>query len=227
VAWDVTKVAELPPDSKIGRKRVRESRSLTAEEAKRFAKIALERRNGLGLVLAMAVGLRPGELTALRWCDLDEHDATITIAQAWKDAGEDRKLGKPKTRRSQRTVGIPDALLARLVEHRQSQREEAVALGWRNQFDLMFVSEAGTALDDANLRRFVRSISDKAGVPRITPCQLRHTAASLLADEGQRIEAVADLLGHASSQTTERYYLHRVKPSVDTARGALDGLLGG
>jgi integrase len=226
-AWDATSVAELPPDAAIDSRRVRQSRSLTAEEARRFADAALERRNGVALVLAMTLGLRPGELTALRWADLDDDAATLTIAQAWKDADAHRRLGAPKTRRSVRTVRVPASLLPRLVEHRRSQREEAVALGWRDDLGLMFVSEAGTALDPANLRRLVRTVAATADVGAVTPYTLRHTAASLLADADAGIERVADLLGHADSRTTERYYTHRVRPAIDTAADAMDALLGG
>jgi integrase len=178
-------------------------------------------------MLAMTLGLRPGELTALRCADLDEDTATLTIAQAWKDADEHRRLGAPKTRRSVRTIGVPASLLPHLIEHRRTQREEAVALGWRDDLGLMFVTEAGTPLDPANLRRLVRTVAAAADVGKVTPYMLRHTAASLLADDGARIEGVADLLGHADSRTTERYYTHRVRPSVDTAVTAMDALLGG
>jgi integrase len=226
-AWDATTVAELPPDASITSKRVRQSKSLTADEARRFASAALERRNGLALVLAMALGLRPGEMTALRWTDLDEDSATLHVGQAWKDADEHRRLGVPKTRRSVRTIGVPSTLVLHLTEHRRTQREEAVALGWRDELGLMFVSDAGTPLDPANLRRLVRGVANAADVGNVTPYMLRHTAASLLADDGARIESVADLLGHSDSRTTERYYTHRVRPSVDTAVAAMDAFLEG
>src|SRR5258708_6668386 len=82
-------------------------RSITREEAHRFAAAALEVRNGVGLVLAMTPGLRPGELTALTWDDLDDATSALHVPRAWKDVGAHRRLGDPKTRRSIRAVTVP------------------------------------------------------------------------------------------------------------------------
>ena len=169
-------------------------------------------------MLSLVCGLRPGEWTALTWDDLDGE--TLHISRAWKDTGTNRHLGEPKTRRSVRSVDVPAAVVALLHEHRRTQLQEAIALGWRNPDDLMFVSEAGSALDPANVRRFVRQVAKAAGInwwKDLTPYTLRHSAESLLVDQGVPIERVADLLGHASTQVTERYYQHRVRASVDAA----------
>ena len=135
------------------------------------------------------------------------------------------RSGEPKTRRSVRSVGVPTTVMRELTEHRRQQRSEAVALGWRDDLGLMFVSEEGTPIDPANLRRLVRIVGKEAGVGHVTPYMLRHTAASLLVDAQTPIERVSDLLGHADSRTTERYYTHRVRPSIDTAIAPMDARL--
>ena len=158
---------------------------------------------------------------ALTWGDLDGE--VLHVRRAWKDTGSNRRLGEPKTKRSARAVGVPAAVVAMLHHHRRSQRQEAIRAGWRNPDDLMFISEAGTALDAANVRRFVRKVAKAAGVEwwqKLTPYTLRHSAASLLVDQGVQIERVADLLGHASTQVTERYYQHRVPPECGRRRRA-------
>ena len=55
----------------------------------------------------------------------------------------------------------------------------------------------------------------KAGIERVTPYELRHSAASLLSDAGVPIEVLADLLGHSSTQMLEQVYRHRVRKVVD------------
>jgi integrase len=225
-AWDPCAVAELPADDAIDSQRTRASRSLTPEQARALVVAARNHRNGAALVLALTVGLRPGEVTALTWADLDEETVSLAIPRAWKDAGEHRRLGDPKTRRSIRTVAVPSTVMVDLAEHRRRQRAEALALGWRDELGLMFVSEAGTPIDPANLRRLVRNVAKEAGVGHVTPYMLRHTAASLLVDAQTPIERVSDLLGHADSRTTERYYTHRVRPAIDTAVAPMDALLG-
>ncbi|MGC8472583.1 MAG: tyrosine-type recombinase/integrase [Acidimicrobiales bacterium] len=54
-----------------------------------------------------------------------------------------------------------------------------------------------------------------AGIDRITPYELRHSAASLLSDAGVPIETVADLLGHTTTQMLENVYRHRVRKVID------------
>ena len=55
----------------------------------------------------------------------------------------------------------------------------------------------------------------KAGIERVTPYELRHSAASLLSDAGVPIEVLADLLGHSSTQMLEQVYRHPVRKVVD------------
>jgi integrase len=221
-AWDPTAVAELSPDSAISSSRTRISKSLTPSEAERLAAAAMTSRNGIGLILAMTLGLRPSELTALTWAHLDVEKLTLTISQAWKDSGEHRRVGDPKTRRSVRTVGVPPVLMPALSEHRRRQLEESVALGWRNELGLMFVSETGTPLDPANLRRTVRGVAQSAGLDHVTPYQLRHSGASLLVDAGVSIERVREP-SRSCRQPHHRAVLQPSSATVDRHGRRADG----
>lgn len=64
----------------------------------------------------------------------------------------------------------------------------------------------------------------KAGMDWAIPYMLRHTAASLLIDQGVSIEAVADLLGD-DPRTLYRHYRHRVRRVVD-ATAPMEALFG-
>ena len=52
--------------------------------------------------------------------------------------------------------------------------------------------------------------------------ELRHTFVSLLSDHGVTIEKIADLVGHAGTNTTETVYRHQLKPVVTGGAEVMD-----
>lgn len=59
------------------------------------------------------------------------------------------------------------------------------------------------------------------------PYEMRHTAASLLSDDGVPLEHVADLLGHDGTRMVAQVYRHAVAPTVDVAAARMERLFGG
>jgi integrase len=90
-----------------------------------------------------------------------------------------------------------------LREHRARQDAQRAALGehWQEN-GRVFTTGFGTLLDPANLRRSLRQVTDRAGLGRRHPHELRHSAASLLSAAGVPLEEVADVLGHVSTRVT-------------------------
>ena len=76
-----------------------------------------------------------------------------------------------------------------------------------------------------NVRRELTKRASRR-VPEITPHELRHTAASLMVDDGQALEQVADYLGRRSTRMLESTYRHRVRPSADAAVETMDRVFG-
>jgi integrase len=230
LSWDPASLAELPPEDVFRaarRRQIRTPRALNAEEARRFIAAARERHNGAALVLALCTGLRPGEVTALSWSDLDLSAGRVTVQKAWKGTKEHRHIGEPKTRGSIRTVGIPDHLVDLLRAHRRAQLEARMRSSqWTDDgLDLVFTTKVGTPLDPANLRRLCDEVAATAGVGGVAPYDLRHTATSLLSEAGVRYEELADLLGHVDTRMVERHYRHRLSDSVSVAVGPMGDLL--
>ena len=71
----------------------------------------------------------------------------------------------------------------------------------------------------------IRRIAKRGGIEDAVPYLLRHSAASLLIDQGVSIEVVADLLGD-DPKTLYRHYRHRVRPVVDAALAPMERLFG-
>ena len=209
VSWNVARVAEMPETSAPA-----ERRSLTHDEAKDILKAAEGHRLEGLFVTAMMLGLRPGELTGLRWADVDLDEGTLTVAGSLKSERGQLRLGETKTKQS-RTVDLPTPVLAALKAHEKRQKEDRLKVGpaWRHR-GLIFTTEVGTPIDPSNLRRTTKALCEDAGVDPVSPNELgRHTAASLLYDAGMSLEEIAELLGHKSTRMLEAHYRHRVRES--------------
>ena len=90
----------------------------------------------------------------------------------------------------------------------------------------MFPTGLGTLLDPANLRRGLRQVTERAGLGRWHPHELRHSATSLLSAAGVPLEQVADVLGHTSTRVTSSTYRHPTTPTVEAAAAPMDRLFG-
>ncbi|MGH9128943.1 MAG: site-specific integrase [Acidimicrobiales bacterium] len=208
---------------------VRQSRSLTREEAKTlFASIEGEPLEAAWLAMIL-LGLRPGEAFALEWQDVDLERRVLRVRQAIKRAGGAQfALGEPKTPKSRRSLGMParvvEAFRQRVVDQ-QTQRNEA-GEAW-SETGLVFTTAFGTMIDPANSRRAFRRCTEAAGLGRWHPHEGRHSAASILSDAGVPLEVVADVLGHApGSKVTGEVYRHAITPLVGAAQTTMDDIFG-
>src|SRR5262249_8267230 len=132
--------------------------------------------------VALACGLRMGEILGLSWQDLDLEHARMAVSQALqRQKGRGLVLGETKTDRSRRTIGLPAPLVTALRAHRVRQLEERLAAGsrWHDQ-GFVFASRLGTALEPRNLHRAFKRMLKRAGLPDIRSHDLRHSAASLM-----------------------------------------------
>lgn len=210
VSWNVARVAEMPETTEPA-----ERRSLTPHEARDVLDAAEGHRLEALFVTALMLGLRPGELTGLRWEDVDLEVGRLTVAGSLKNEHGKLRLGETKTKQS-RTLDLPAPVLTALQAHSTRQKEERLKVGtaWRST-GLVFTTEVGTPIDPSNLRRTTKALCENAGVEPVSPNALgRHSAASLLYDAGMNLEAIADLLGHKSTRMLEAHYRHRVRASL-------------
>lgn len=201
VTVNVARDADMPP----GAKQSRHPRSLTREEAAQLLRTASGLRLEAWLHVMLGTGARPGEIAALTWFDIDLDAGTIRIV-ATKTGGQVRVLR------------VAPSVIDVLRSHRKRQSEERLLMGdmWPAEHDtLVFRSEAGTPIDAANARRFVRTVADAAEIGHLTPYELRHTHASILSDAGTHVEALADRMGHRDSRTTLTYYRRQITPVIE------------
>jgi integrase len=196
----------------------RPSKALTADHAAAVLKASQESRLGAYVVVCLMTGIRTEEARALRWDHVNMDAASIAV---WRSV----RLGSDtKTTKSRRTLGMPQAVVESLREHRVRQDEEKLAAAelWLDH-DLVFTTAVGTALDAANVRRSFRGICKAAGIGQAwTPRELRTSFVSLLSASGVPVDEIARLAGHSSSRTTETIYRKELRPVLVKGAEVMD-----
>ena len=201
----------------------RPSKSLTFDQADALLTAAEGRSLHAYIVVSLLTGARTEELRALTWSHVDL-DATPPVIMVWRSV---RAGGDTKTRKSRRTLELPqrcaDAL--RLHRDRQDQLRKRAGDRWHDN-DLVFASRVGTALWPGNVRRSFRAVLAAAGLDPAdwTPRELRHSFVSLMSDAGVPIEKIARLVGHTGTTTTETVYRKQIRPVVMGGAEVMDSL---
>jgi integrase len=215
VSWNPARVAVIPPASSK-----RQGRALTPADVRGLLNSAGADRLGVWVTVAVTLGLRPGEVSGLKWDAIDLDGGRMVVFRSLGWVGGKPELKAPKSKRS-RTLAMPSRTVKALRRHRQYQLEERLIAGtrWSATWEgLVFVTPNGLPLDPANVRRVVKRIASAAGIDGVvTPYDLRHTATSVLSATGVAPELLADLLGHVDTRMVFRHYRHPVTPTIDVA----------
>jgi integrase len=158
--------------------------------------------------------LRPGELFARRWSDLQPNQLRVGDAVRRVRRGES-KIGPTKTENSNGFVALPNSLMAEL-SHWKSVVNPA------DDDQLIFRSRNGTPKDSHNyLRRHLQPLASKLGVEGVTFQALRRTFATLIQGLGTPKDAQTQLR-HVDISTTMNVYTQSIPESVIAAVEALD-----
>lgn len=177
-------------------------------------------------------GLRWGEATGLTAADVDVSRRRLNIRSNAVIVNGHVIVGTPKTH-ERRTVVYPaflDAAMARAIILKRPD-------------ELMFPAESGGYLRPGNSKSGwfagackrarledaadaaesrVRGEGIRAVMPRVTPHDLRHTAASLAISAGANVKAVQRMLGHASAAMTLDTYADLFDDDLDDVAVALN-----
>lgn len=179
------------------------------------------------VTLALATGMRQGEILALRWQDVDLKSGLITVVRtARRYAGLGIVYGEPKTYRSRRPLKLAADTVATLRAHHARQAEARLLAGpaWVDQ-DLVFTGPVGQPIDARNLLDWFRKMTEAADIGRIPFHALRHTCATMMVMAGVNPRTVADRLGHANATFTINTYCHTTSEAEAQAAEAVAAVL--
>lgn len=203
---------------------------LTREQARAYlaAAAAADDRLEALFTLALATGMRQGELLGLRWRDVDLDRGTLQVVATLKRRQGSYVWAPPKSARSRRQIALAPHVADLLRRHRTRQLRERLAVGadaWAEN-DLVFADEAGGPLSHDAVRRRHWHWCRAADVPRIRFHDLRHTCATLLLGSRVNPKVVSEMLGHATVSITLDIYSHVLPDMQQDAAAAIAAALG-
>jgi len=150
------------------------------------------------IMLMYASGIRPGEIIALSWNDIDFNKKQINIYKTIVNG----KIGPVKTQSSKRKIDmLPLAEMALKEQYKITSNNEYIFIS--NQKKLFYSHD----IINVRLKKVLKA--NKIQVRKLY--NLRHTFASQLIAAGEDITWVSKTLGHKDAQTTLMYYTKFIK----------------
>ena len=180
----------------------------------------------------LGTGMRVGEATGLRWCDIDLEEGIIhvnhTLVYYHKEGqtGCSFAVNTPKTKAGERTIPMMDFVKEAFLLEKQYQQEinlycQATVDGYT---DFIFINRFGNVQHHGTLnkaiQRIIRDCNDevllKGGkspvlLPKFSCHSLRHTFTTRLCESGMNVKVIQDVLGHADISTTMNIYVDVTK----------------
>ena len=184
------------PASKAGNMGSEERKEMlfwTKEEYQKFSEVMMDKPPSYyAFQMLYWTGIREGELLALTSADFDFEKGTVKISKTYQRLKGQDVITSPKTKKSNRTVQMPDFLCTEMLEFFGMQ------YGLKKKDRIFTVTKS-------YLHHEMERGAKEAGVKRIRIHDLRHSHISLLIDMGFSAVAIADQVGHESIEITYRY----------------------
>lgn len=177
--------------------------SLTKQEQKRIEQEAKQNKFGLPVLIALETGMRIGEISGLKWEDIDFSEEIIQVKRtlqriqvSTETAGKKTQLVEltPKSSHSVRMIPLSN----KMSQHLQEIKKNA-------QCD--YVLGRNKALEPRVINYHFKQICNRAGLPSFHFHALRHTFATRCLENGVTVATISDLLGHSSIKMTLDTYI--------------------
>lgn len=224
VPQNVSDLVSLPRNIK------HRAQTLTQEQTVKLLKIAQGHPLEPLVVLALATGMRHGEIAGLQWSDINFEEQTLEINRTISYvSGYGYVQGDPKTENSKRKIVLPKFVMRSLERYQDRQNALRARAGsqWQD-LNLVFCNEAtGYYRNPACTGQAFHRLLARAKLPQMRIHDLRHSAATLLILRMKMpVNLVQELLGHDDVETTLGMYTH-VDPEMQRPMmDALDDLFG-
>lgn len=180
------------------------------------------------VTLAVTAGLRRGEILGLQWEDIDLDTGTITVRHSLQfNQGVGFDLKEPKTKTSARSVVLPHFVTDMLKSHQRESRKNKIKAADRwegGKYNFVFSTWNGKPMYPSVPGTWWRRFLQRTGFKPIRFHGLRHTAATLLINQGVHAKVISERLGHADIQTTMNVYGKYIQEADQEAANKLNTL---
>lgn len=178
----------------------------------------------------VGTGLRVGEVTGLRWCDIDLDEGLIDVNHTLvyydhREPGGKRgcyfNVNTPKTQAGIRQVPMLGFVKDAFLKEREYQEANDIQCKVMidGYTDFIFVNRVGATQHQGTLNKAIRRITrdcndevllrgdaDPVLLPHFSCHSLRHTFTTRMCEAGVNIKVIQDALGHADISTTLNIY---------------------
>lgn len=164
--------------------------------------------------LLIDTGCRRGEACAVRWCDVNEEENSITFVGSLAYTPETGVFMDTPKNKKQRTIFIDPDVMDLIKQLKKSKKiMDASGKGY-----VFTQSEKTLApLHPDSPTRYYRKLADRYGIANFHPHKLRHSQASVAITNGADPVSVGQKLGHSDSSVTLRIYSHATSDSQKRA----------
>jgi integrase len=218
ITENISEYASLP---RVGKQ---ENQTLTTEQAQKLLEAAKDHLLETLLTVALATGMRRGELLGLRWQDINFETMSLQVCRTVGfGKGRNYTVNEPKTASGRRRIILPQFAIDALKQHRIQQLERRLQVGseWIDR-DLVFSDSVGNYFPLSSLEYMFQVLLKKAELPHMRFHDLRHSAATILLTMGVHPKVVQELLGHSQISMTMDTYSHVLPSMQQEAMNKLD-----
>lgn len=179
--------------------------------------------------LALATGMRRGEILGLKWSDVDycEEAVTVSVRRSLVEGSRILPDGSgvsaptfnpPKTRNGLRTIPLAPQTVSVLGRQRARQSKQRLRAGdaWQES-GLVFTNELGGALWPSNVYKAFQRLLKEVGIRHVRIHDLRHTTAVLMLIHDVPLEQISQTLGHSTLEITKDIYANHVPELIAKA----------
>ena len=171
----------------------------------------------IGILLCLFIGLRIGEICALKWEDISLTEKTIhvhhTIQRIQIEGNSNKKtkviITTPKSKCSIRTIPIPDNIINILNKISP------------NQCGFLLTGTEKKYVEPRTMQNHLKKVLESASLRSVNFHALRHTFATRCVEVGFDIKSLSEILGHANVNITMNRYVH---PTMDLKRDNMQKL---
>jgi integrase len=200
--------------------------TLTVEQSRRLLKAIRHTTSYWPVLIALATGMRRGEILALRWKNVDLDAGTVRVVESLEQTKAGLRFKSTKSEKA-RAVPLPKFAQAELGDWKRRQAEALLRLGIRQDADtLVCPREDGKPKQPDSLTHEFTYLVSRADVPKVRFHDLRHSHATQLLATGVHPKIVQERLGHSTITITLDLYSHVSDTMQASAVAQLDGAYG-